>query len=73
MEIQGLRNEFCEVNMNLGEIRRNGWSLTLDVRDLAHYFMPDNVVQEERMEEEAENEAGSETEKDAEEMDETQQ
>ena len=82
VEIQGLRNDlrigFRDVQRELGEIRRNGRSVTLDARDLANHFMPENVVQlvgveDEEAGKEAENEVGSETEKDTEMADETQQ
>src|ERR1700685_1401950 len=86
VEIQGLRNDlrigFRDVQRELGEIRRNGRSVTLDARDLANHFMPENVVQlvgvedkeaGQEAESAAENEAGSETEKDTEMADETQQ
>ena len=82
VEIQGLRNDlrigFRDVQRELGEIRRNGRSVTLDARDLANHFMPENVVQlvgveDDEAGKEAENEVGSETEKDTEMADETQQ
>jgi len=77
-EIQGLRwdlrSGIRETLMELGEIWRNGRSVTLDARDLVQHFLPDNVVQVEGVEdEEVEQEGGSETEKDADMADETQQ
>ena len=80
--VWGLRNDlrigFRDVQRELGEIQRNGRSVTLDARDLANHFMPENVVQLVGVEDEeagrvAENEAGSETEKDTEMVDKTQQ
>ena len=80
-EIQGLRGDmrigFREAHMELREIRRTGRELTWDARELANCFLLDSGVRGEEVvqeaEGEAENEQGSEMEKDVEMEDETLQ
>ena len=72
VEIQGMRQDLRlrlrEIQMELGEIWRTRQELVSDVRDLADHFLA-----EVRVEEEAEKDnAGSETEKGAEETNKTQ-
>src|ERR1700685_4471976 len=73
VEIQGMRQDLRvglrEIQMELGEIRRTRQELASDARDLTDHFLLEVGV-----EREAENDqAGSETEKDAEELNKTQQ